>query len=147
MCECGVLRFYYTFLPMVSLGKENPETQPLTVIRIKQSSCESGASWFNATPPSLRSGASFGLSRSGYLDMPLLRYPMTTLERPLCGKSSVNSRKFDIGRLRRSCALSACDAMAAVEQSWRRLGRSSFKLGRNHTRRNETREECVRVDV
>jgi hypothetical protein len=83
----------------------------LTVINTKQSSCVSGSLSFKATPPSLRSGASFGLSLSGCREMPLLRYPVITFDRPSFGNSSTYCRKLDIGRLSKSCALSACEAM------------------------------------
>jgi hypothetical protein len=86
----------------------------LTVINTKQSSCVSGSLSFRATPPSLRSGASFGLSLSGCRDIPLLRYPVMTFESPSCGNSSTYCRKVEMGMLSKSCALSACDAMTAA---------------------------------
>ena len=85
----------------------------LTVIRAKQSSCDIGTSTLRDTPPSLRSGASPFSCLSGYLDMPLLRYPVITFARPSVGKSSTYCRNVPMSRSKRSCALSACDAMTA----------------------------------
>lgn len=65
------------------------------------------------TPPSLKSGASPFSCVSGYFDIPLLRYPVMTFESPSVGKSSTYCRNVPISRSKRSCALSACDAMTA----------------------------------